>query len=129
MLDLYTNIKLKRLANGWTQSELAKKMGYSDKSMIAKIENGKVDLPQSKIKAFADVFDCSVSELMNWDSDWNESMIVGAKFDYIKHYGQQKADLVEIIENANDEQLQKIVQMFDLLQPVLNQLQDKKEGD
>lgn len=125
MLDLYTNIKMKRLLNGWTQSELAQKMGYSDKSMIAKIENGKVDLSQSKIKAFASVLGCSVSDLMGWD----ESMIIGAKFDYIKQYGQQKADLVEIIENANDKQLDKIVQMFDLLAPVLKQLNNVEEGD
>lgn len=125
MLDLYTNIKLKRLENGWTQSELAKKMGYSDKSMIAKIENGKVDLPQSKIKSFADVLGCSVSDLMGWDN----SMIVGAKFDYTRYYGEQKASLVEIIENANEKQLDRIVQMFDLLAPVLIQLEDEEEDE
>lgn len=53
MLDLYRNIKERRLALGLTQGELAKRTGYSDKSMIAKIEAGKVDLPQSKIVAFA----------------------------------------------------------------------------
>lgn len=67
MLDLYTNIKLKRLEMGWNQTELAKLAGYSDKSMIAKIESGKIDLPQSKIKLFADIFHCSVSELMGWN--------------------------------------------------------------
>lgn len=66
MLELYTNIKMKRLNNNWSQSELAKRVGYSDKSMISKIESGKVDLSQSQIQAFADVFGCTPSELMGW---------------------------------------------------------------
>lgn len=36
-----------------SQTELALKVGYKDKTSIAKIEAGKVDLPQSKIFAFA----------------------------------------------------------------------------
>ena len=38
MLQLYKNIKQRRTDLHLTQSELAKKMGYADKSMIAKIE-------------------------------------------------------------------------------------------
>lgn len=49
MLQLYKNIKNRRTELHLTQSELADKMGYADKSMIAKIEKGLVDLPQSKI--------------------------------------------------------------------------------
>ena len=54
MLNLYQNIKKYRLERHLTQTELAEKTGYSDKSMIAKIENGKIDLPQSKIEQFAE---------------------------------------------------------------------------
>lgn len=50
-----------------TQTDLALKMGYADKSMIAKIEKGNVDLPQSKILAFANVLETTPSELMGWD--------------------------------------------------------------
>lgn len=39
--------------NKLSQTELAIKVGYKDKTSIAKIEAGKVDLPQSKIFAFA----------------------------------------------------------------------------
>ena len=54
MLQLYKNIKKRRLELQLTQTDLATKLGYADKSMIAKIEKGLVDLPQSKILAFAD---------------------------------------------------------------------------
>lgn len=62
-----------------TQSELAKKMGYSEKSMISKIESGKVDLPQSKIVDFAKALNTTPSALMGWttyddlkDKTWND---------------------------------------------------------
>ena len=64
MIELFENIKKRRIAKKWTQTELAEKIGYSDKSMIAKIEAGKVDLTQSKIVQFAKLFDCTPSELM-----------------------------------------------------------------
>lgn len=64
MLQLYTNIKKRRLDLDMTQSDLAQKMGYADKSMIAKIEKGTVDLPQSKIIAFAEVLQTTPGELM-----------------------------------------------------------------
>ena len=57
MLELYKNIKRRRQQLKMTQTDLALKMGYADKSMIAKIEKGNVDLPQSKILAFANVLE------------------------------------------------------------------------
>lgn len=57
MIKLYENIKELRKKNGWSQDELAKRTGYTDRSSIAKIEAGAVDLPESKIMLFAKVFD------------------------------------------------------------------------
>ena len=67
MLQLYKNIKNKRTELKMTQSELASKLGYADKSMIAKIEKGLVDLTQSKIIAFAEALNTTPSELMGWE--------------------------------------------------------------
>ena len=67
MLELYKNIKTRRQQLKMTQTDLALKMGYADKSMIAKIEKGNVDLPQSKILAFANVLETTPGELMGWD--------------------------------------------------------------
>lgn len=68
MLQLYENIKKRRRELNMTQSDLAEKLGYADKSMIAKIEKGTVDLPQSKIIAFASVLGISAGDLTGWDS-------------------------------------------------------------
>ena len=42
-------------------------MGYKDKSSISKIENGKADIPQSKIAAFADALQTTPAYLMGWE--------------------------------------------------------------
>lgn len=71
MLDLYKNIKDRRLQLGLTQSELAAKLGYSDKTMISKIENGMVDMTQSRIIKFAEALKTTPSRLMGWDIKQN----------------------------------------------------------
>lgn len=67
MLTLYSNIKRLRKSKGWSQDELAKKAGYTDRSSIAKIESGKFDLPQSKILLFAKIFGVEPGALMGLD--------------------------------------------------------------
>lgn len=73
MLQLYTNIKNKRLELGLSQDELAQKTGYTSRSSIAKIESGKVDLPQTKIKLFAEALETTPGDLMGWDDDSSET--------------------------------------------------------
>ena len=68
MLVLYENIKRLRKEAGLTQDELARRTGYTDRSSIAKIERGAVDLSQTKIKQFADVFGVTPGHLMGWDA-------------------------------------------------------------
>ena len=48
-------IKARRISLGWTQRDLAAKMGYKNHSVVARIEAGSVDLPQSRIDQFAKV--------------------------------------------------------------------------
>lgn len=50
-----------------SQSELAKKTGYTSRSSIAKIEKGLVDLTQTKIELFATALNTSPAILMGWD--------------------------------------------------------------
>ena len=52
-MELYKRIRQRREELGMTQDELANLMGYKSRSSINKIELGKSDIPQSKIKAFA----------------------------------------------------------------------------
>jgi len=65
---LYQNIKKRREELGLTQDELAKKMGYLHRSSINKIELGINDIPNSKVREFADALRTTVGELMGYDS-------------------------------------------------------------
>ena len=47
-----------------SQQELAEKAGYTDRSSKAKIEAGKVDLTQSKVKSLAKALNITPGELM-----------------------------------------------------------------
>lgn len=67
MSEIYDRIKRRRLELGLTVEELAQRMGYKDKSSISKIENGKADIPQSKVVAFARALNTTTAYLIGAD--------------------------------------------------------------
>ena len=81
MIDkrLGQRIKQRRQELNMTQTQLAEKTGYADKTAISKIEKGVVDLTQSKIQIFANALDISPAKLVTGfnevkmtDSEWTE---------------------------------------------------------
>lgn len=66
-MSLGQNIRIHREKLGLSQIELAKKLGYKDRSTIAKIENDVNDLTQSKIYAIAQVLETTPAALMGWE--------------------------------------------------------------
>ena len=93
-------IKEKRLERGWSQRDLAKKMGYSHHSTLARIETGKVDVSQSKILQFAKVLDTDVAFLMDWDKkeksveDDGLSSNTKQLIEFVKSVPEDKVDLI-----------------------------------
>ena len=67
-MSLGQNIRLHREMLGLSQEELAKKLGYKDRSTIAKIESDVNDLTQSKIVAIAKALQTTPAVLMGWDN-------------------------------------------------------------
>lgn len=61
-----TRIKQLREERGWTQEELAVKLGYKSRSSVNKIELGQRNLTQSKIKAIADALGTTPMYIMGW---------------------------------------------------------------
>ena len=109
MQKLYMNIKKRRTELHMTQDELAVKMGYSDKGMISKIENGLVDISYSKIIEFSEVLRIDPIELMGWkEMEVSESETENA--------------IVKKINHLPDSQLGKLDEYIDFLG-----LQAKKE--
>lgn len=69
MLKIYENIKKYRLSLGLTQTELAERVGYTDRSMIAKIETGKIDLSRNKVYDFAKALHTTPIVLLGLDEE------------------------------------------------------------
>lgn len=65
--DLGLTIRKLRIERGLTQEELAIKSGYSNRSAIARIEKGEIDLPESKIKSISNALNVSPLRLMGWE--------------------------------------------------------------
>lgn len=74
-METHENIKFLRERMGLSQEALAEKVGYKDRSSIAKIEAGSVDLSQSKIAAFAKALNVTPAQLMGISDDSFQSAI------------------------------------------------------
>ncbi len=107
MLKLYENIRIYRRQAKLTQDELAALSGYSDRSSIAKIEKGLVDLSQTKIKQFADIFGITPSTLMGWEGE--EEKTKPASEDGLTE-SQQK--LIDFAKTLSEEQAEKILRVM-----------------
>ena len=68
-MTLGDRIRRRRKELHLSQTELAEKMGYSDRSTIAKIERGTNDLNQSKIQLMAVCLKTTPEYLMGWTND------------------------------------------------------------
>lgn len=116
MEKLYENIKARRMELGLTQDELARKLGYADKSMIAKIESGKVDLAQSKILAFAKALGTTPSILMGWDDDPAEDTdALMAALERAFNERPEMRTLFSIAEKATADDVEKTIKILETL--------------
>lgn len=88
MLELYQNIKARRIELGLSQSQLAEMTGYADKTAISHIENGKRDISHSKLIAFAVALKTTPGELLGTTED-NEYRLI-EMFGDLNEEGQQK---------------------------------------
>ncbi len=94
-------IKLRRTEKGWSLQDLADRMGYANKSSIARIESGQIDPPQSKVVKFANALDTSVADLMGWLEDEEKPAVHSelsekrqALIDFAMSVPEEQADFV-----------------------------------
>lgn len=66
MDELFKRIRARRKELKMSQEELAAAIGYTDRSVISRLEKGEIDLPQSKISMFAKALDTTPEWLMGW---------------------------------------------------------------
>lgn len=105
MPEIGRRIKARRMELNMTQAELAKRLGYKNKTAITKIENGINDITQTKAIEFAKALDVSIAYLMGWDEQHeNPTLLEAARyktlFDAIRGLSPQHLSTVEIMVNA-----------------------------
>lgn len=94
-MTMYQRIKQLRAEKRMSQQDLALLTGYQDRSSIAKIESGVVDLPQSKILLFAKALGVTPAHLMGLSDS-------------------VPSDLVEDVLSAPEEMKEKLAQRYGL---------------
>lgn len=68
-MEIGERIKKRREELGISQDELAKKVGYTSRSSVAKVETNANGMVQSKLIAFAKALQTTPAYLMGWEDD------------------------------------------------------------
>ena len=68
-------IRQRRLELGYTQEELAHKIGYKSKVAICKIESGQRHVRQDMIEKIAVALETSPAYLMGWDNEDDDATL------------------------------------------------------
>ena len=72
-MSLAHKVKNRRIELGWSQDELARRMGYSSRTSINKIENGR-PVSQKIIVRLAEVLGTTPSYLMGWVDEFGNEI-------------------------------------------------------
>lgn len=109
-------IKRRRELLGMSQDELAKKLGYKNRSSINKIELGERNLTQSKIKAIADALDTTPAYIMGWDDEEPdpEEVELNEYLEMLRTRPEMRM-LLKTAKNATKEQVEANIQFIESL--------------
>ena len=115
MKQIGLRVKKFRIKNNLTQDELAKKVGYSSKSMIHKIETGKTDIPFSKAIELATALGITVNDLSGTTK--NNSLIkeFSKSFREFLLDNSGNTDIIGILNSMNNDQLNKLSELIKLM--------------
>ena len=116
MTAIGANILRAREALGWSQAELAKRMGYKSRTSIHKIEAGKSDIPQSKIAEFAYVLGTTPAALLGLvDEETQIKTDSIAKLVVRMRTDKSFYNAAMLLYELDDERLEKINEVLALL--------------
>lgn len=97
-------IKQAREALGMTQAELARRMGYSARSTINRIENGSQAFPMKKLDKFAQVLDVTPASLAGFtEADIPDGLNKEYYIDYV--HDSKNPDFLAAIEGTPSDDL------------------------
>lgn len=119
MANVGKKIYERRIQLGMSQEDLAKKVGYKDRSSIAKIESGERDIRQRKVVDFANALQTTPQVLMGYEEIEKALQAPQAEHGmpiediqlnpYLKRVKLlNSGEWIDILEQMNDEQLQEL---------------------
>lgn len=117
MEDLYENIRKRREGLGMSQDELARKVGYTSRSTIARIEHGDINIPQDKIILFARALRVLPEYLMGWTEDEgmdisDEDLAAAESRQQLKDRPQLRA-LLDAGSKLTDEDVENVIKIME----------------
>lgn len=86
--ELGKRFKELRLAKGWSQTTCARRLGYSNKTSVSKIELGQQGIKRSQIAKFAEVLNTTPEYLMGWKEE-DTTQEASYKTDYDTEIGER----------------------------------------
>ena len=102
-MDLANRVRIRREELGWSQEDLALKMGYSSRTSVNKIENGR-PCSQKIIARLAEALGVGIPYLMGWVEEEKEkekpitedglSPNMKALMDFVKTVPEDKAGMI-----------------------------------
>ena len=105
-MEIGEKIMTRRLELGWSQSELARRMGYKDNTTLTKIERGLVDVSQARVMQFSKVLGVSIAYLMDWEEKQPAESELSIK----------KKEFIRKVEGMSDAQLDRLEQILALVE-------------
>lgn len=130
-------IAQRRKELGFTQGELAEKMGYKSKSTINKIEKCLNDVSQSNVVKFANVLQTTEAYLMGWTDNPDKNLMVTKPFstEAINNILNSLPAYDEIIARDNTkekdyspDELEKAMKLYEQYKNAIPQVQSAVEA-
>ena len=105
-MNLADRVRLRREELGISQEQLALRMGYSSRTSINKIENGR-PCSQKIIARLAEALSVSIPYLMGWEDEEQEKPNIPED----DGLSEELQDLINRIKNLPEEKIQLLLQI------------------
>ena len=111
-ISIGQRIKQRREELGLTQEELAKKLGYANRSSVNKVETSR-EVSMKKINLYANALDTTVPILMGWE---DENILEMAQTDvFLSELSNRQKEYVLKLAELPQEKQEAVFNMIDVL--------------
>lgn len=113
-MNIGERIRQRREQLGYTQEDLAIKLGYAGRSSVNKVENSK-EVSMKKIKMYAEALNTTVAYLMGWEEEFSIEM---AQTDVaLTNMEKRMKEYALKLAALSEKDKEMIIQMIDKCEP------------